>query len=167
MSSLLPHTLITTLNLAPHPEGGHFRETYRAAETILPTGLPPRFSAERSTSTAIYYLLQKNDRSRLHRIQSDEVWHFYTGATLIIHVIHPDGEYQQLKLGLDLKNGAAPQHVVPHGVWFGAEVLDKTSFALVGCTVAPGFDFADFEMADKKKLLAAFPQHCEIIERMA
>lgn len=157
---------ITNLNLQPHPEGGYFRETYRAAESIASEALPNRFSGNRSFSTAIYYLLQKGDYSAFHRINSDECWHFYAGKTLLIHIIENDGKYYVVKLGADINAGETFQFVVPAEAWFAAEPAENTVFTLVGCTVAPGFDFADFEMADKQFLLSAFPQHCNIITRL-
>jgi predicted cupin superfamily sugar epimerase len=154
---------IAHLGLSPHPEGGCFRETYRSPEQIPHAGLPPRFPGARAFSTAITFLLQNDDFSALHRIKADEVWHFYAGSTLRITVIDPAGALSHILLGADPSAGATPQAVVPAGCWFGASLIDKTSFALVGCTVAPGFDFADFEMGERETLLAAFPQHRDAI----
>jgi predicted cupin superfamily sugar epimerase len=152
---------IKKLQLARHPEGGYFKETYRSNETIRAAGLPPRFDEDRAFSTAIYFLLTGDDRSALHRIKSDEMWHFYAGSELTIHVIEPTGNYGQIKLG-----GDRFQAVVPAGCWFGATVEQRQAYALVGCTVAPGFDFADFELAKRDELIAQFPQHRVIIERL-
>ncbi len=116
-------------------------------------------------ATAIYFLLQENEVSALHRIKSDEIWHFYAGTPLLIHAIYPDGHYREQRLGSDCTDGDLYQVVVPAGCWFGAELVGK-QFALVGCTVAPGFDFADFEMADRKQLSACYPQHTELIKRL-
>lgn len=157
---------ITNLNLQPHPEGGYFKETYRAAESISADALPTRFNGNRSFSTAIYYLLQQGDYSAFHRINSDECWHFYAGQTLLIHMIHNNGKYQVVKLGADINAGETFQFVVPAAAWFAAEPAENSRFALVGCTVAPGFDFADFQMADRQFLLSAFPQHSNIITRL-
>ncbi len=157
---------ITNLNLQPHPEGGYFKETYRAAESIPAEALPTRFSGNRSFSTAIYYLLQQGDYSAFHRINSDECWHFYAGQTLLIHIIENNGKYHVVKLGADINASETFQFVVPAAAWFAAEPAKNSMFALVGCTVAPGFDFADFEMADKQFLLSAFPQHSNIITRL-
>ena len=138
---------IEALRLAKHPEGGYYRETYRSATTI----------GERAVSTAICFLLPAGEVSALHRIKSDELWHFYGGNSLTIHIVA--GRYSTIELSAD-----NPQAVVPAGNWFGATV--ETGYALVGCTVAPGFDFRDFEMADRTTLLAAYPQHRAVIERL-
>ena len=157
---------ISNLNLQPHPEGGYFKETYKAAESIPAEALPTRFNGNRSFSTAIYYLLQQGDFSAFHRINSDECWHFYAGQTLLIHTIENDGKYFCTKLGADINAGEAFQFVVPATAWFAAEPAGNSAFALAGCTVAPGFDFADFEMADKQFLVSAFPQHSDVITRL-
>ena len=138
---------IELLGLVKHPEGGYYRETYRSAATV----------GARAVSTAIYFLLPAGEVSSLHRIKSDELWHFYAGNPLTIHIIA--GRCSTIALNAD-----NPQTVVPAGNWFGATV--ETGFALVGCTVAPGFDFCDFEMASRPALLAAYPQHRRIIERL-
>ncbi|WP_257287567.1 MULTISPECIES: cupin domain-containing protein [unclassified Endozoicomonas] len=157
---------IEALSLQPHPEGGFFRETYRSDEVVARDSLPDRFSGERNFSTAIYYLLEGNDFSAFHRIQQDEIWHFYDGASLTIHVIAPDGNYCAAILGRDIYNGEVPQFVVTAGCLFAVEVNDSSSFVLSGCTVAPGFDFADFEMPSATQLLSHFPQHAALIERL-
>lgn len=154
------------LNLLPHPEGGYYKETYRAAENIPQQALPGRFGGERSFSTAIYFLLESGQFSAFHRIAADELWHFYAGSALTISVIHPNGQYEEINLGTDVQNGQSLQAVVPHGAWFGSRVAAENSFALVGCTVAPGFDFADFEMPARSTLLEQFPQHSSIIHTL-
>lgn len=158
--------IIASLELLPHPEGGWYHETYRAAETISTESLPERFGGERSFATAIYFILTSDTFSALHRIKADEQWHFYSGTALTIHVIDPDGNYQPIKLGSDLEKGETFQAVVPHGCWFGATVDAPDSYALVGCSVAPGFDFADFEMAERETLIRQLPQHEELITRL-
>lgn len=155
-------TLIDKLNLQPHPEGGWFRETYRCAQMIDCEGVDD----PRNCSTAIYYLLGGRDISRFHRIKSDEVWHHYEGSTLTIHVIHLNGLYQELLLGKNPEAGEAFQHVVPAGCWFGATVNNPEGFSLVGCTVSPGFDFRDFEMAEREQLLEEYPQLEKIIKKL-
>lgn len=157
---------IETLELQPHPEGGWYREMYRASESIAQSALPARFAGERSFSTAIYYLLGPGDFSALHRIQQDELWHFYDGAQLVIDVIHPKGTAEQLHLGRNATAGEQPLAVVPAGSWFGAHVAEPDGYCLAGCTVAPGFDFADFEMPSRDELLELFPQHRAVIERL-
>jgi predicted cupin superfamily sugar epimerase len=157
---------IKNLNLRPHPEGGYFRETYRSHETIAHSHLPGRFAGDRTFSTAIYFLLQGDDFSALHRLKSDEVWHFYDGTSLTITVIAPDGELSVIHLGTDVHAGHVPQAVVRAGCLFGSHVSEPNSYALVGCTVAPGFDFADFELPSREQLMAEYPQHRGVIERL-
>jgi predicted cupin superfamily sugar epimerase len=129
--------------------------------------LPERFDGNRSFSTAIYFLLPFGNFSAFHRIKSDEVWHFYEGGVLHIHVIHPNGDYECLKLGSNMNNGESYQLVVPANAWFASEpVGDPGSFVLVGCTVAPGFDFSDFELAEEAALTNEFPKHKELIRRL-
>jgi predicted cupin superfamily sugar epimerase len=155
---------ITHLALKPHPEGGFYRETYRCREGIAREHLPERFAGDRSFSTAVYFLLAGDDFSAFHRIRQDEVWHFYDGSTLVVHVIDPQGAYTALKLGRHPERGGALQAVVPAGCVFGAALADPRSYALVGCTVAPGFDFADLEIPGRSELLSRYPQHRAIIE---
>lgn len=155
---------IQLLRLQPHPEGGYFAETYRSAEVIPHAALPERFSGERVFGTAIYFLLESKDVSALHRIQADEIWHFYAGGPLNVFVINPDASLRTIRLGNNLEKGEVFQAVVPAGCWFGSKPADGTEFSLVGCTVAPGFDFADLEMADRETLLAEFPQHRAVID---
>ncbi len=162
---------IDTLELRPHPEGGWFREVYRATETIPHASLPDRFAGSRSHSTAIYFLLRGTEYSALHTIKQDEVWHFYDGATLTLHLVDPDGRYSTVTLGRDPMSGEVPMAVINAGWLFGATVdpvnpVNPTSYALVGCTVAPGFDFADFDMPQRDVLLERYPQHREIVERL-
>ncbi|UZQ55960.1 cupin domain-containing protein [Trichothermofontia sichuanensis B231] len=154
------------LALQPHPEGGYYCESYRSPTRIpLPQG-------ERHCSTAIYYLLVGTQISRLHRLRSDEVWHFYQGVGLWVHELTPTGEHHVHRLGMDLAQGYRPQVVIPAGHWFCAEVArgseeqgDRDRACLVGCTVSPGFEFADFEIGDRATLLAHYPQHQALIER--
>ncbi len=156
---------IDRLNLQPHPEGGFFRETYRAALSLPQSALPGHTGA-RAASTAIYFLLAGDQFSAFHRIRSDELWHFYAGSGLIVHVIQPGGGYRQLLLGSNGNQGEQFQAVVPAGCWFGSSLRQPETYALVGCTVAPGFDFADFEMAKREALAAQYPQHRSIIARL-
>ena len=140
--------IIARLRLEPHPkEGGWFRETYRAAETLAPSALPSRYRARRAVATAIYYLLTPTSFSALHRLASDEVFHFYMGDPAEMLLLHPDESGQVVTLGPDVLQGMHPQVVVPRGVWQGARLRPGGSFALLGTTVAPGFDFAGFELA--------------------
>ncbi len=157
---------IGTLELQPHPEGGWFREVYRATESIPQANLPARFSGDRVFSTAIYFLLNRSEYSAFHRIKQDELWHFYDGDALTIHLIDPAGEYRQATLGRNHAAGESPLVVVEAGWLFAATVNDLRSYALVGCTVAPGFDFDDFEMPTRAALVAQYPAHRDIIERL-
>jgi predicted cupin superfamily sugar epimerase len=156
---------IEKLNLIEHPEGGYFREIYRSEETIPGEHLPERFTGPRAFSTSIYYLLEGNDFSSFHRLRSDEIWHFYTGGSLTIYIINSQGVLSQIFLGPNFDIGEVFQAVVPAGCWFAAQPNHIRSFTLVGCTVAPGFDFADFELGGRGELIKKFPQHKTIIEK--
>lgn len=152
--------LIDQLQLVPHPEGGYFRETYRSSVVFeTPSG-------KRNSSTAIYFLLLKGNFSAFHRITSDEVWHFYAGDPISVFVIHQHGTLEEIRLGNGFTNGEVPQYVVPAGAWFASKVADGGFSGLVGCTVSPGFDFVDFEMASEVELMKQFPQHSEIISEL-
>jgi uncharacterized protein len=129
--------IIAQLGLAPHPEGGHFRETFRDARLV----------DGRSASTAIYFLLKRGERSHWHRVDAVEIWHFYAGAPLALHIVEPDGDIATSRLGADLTSGELPQGVVPAGAWQAAESLGD--WTLAGCTVAPGFEFSSFELAPR------------------
>lgn len=152
-------TIIEKYRLQPHPEGGYFLQTYQSKETVPSGALPVRFGGDRFFSTAIYFLLEKGQFSAFHRIKSDEVWHFYYGTPLHIYVIHPDGRGEILKLGQNIREGYSFQHVVSAGAWFASGLAFDSGFSLVGCTVSPGFDFADFELASRESLKKEFPQH--------
>ncbi len=154
---------IETYKLQPHPEGGFYSETYRCEETISPGGLPQRFAGKRNFSTAIYFLLEAGQFSALHRIASDEVWHFYAGDALEVFSIDAAGKPEAIRLGSNPEKGEVFQAVVKAGVWFGSRPAPGSAYSLVGCTVAPGFDFADFEMPGQQWFLNAFPQHAELV----
>jgi len=156
---------VQSLQLEPHPEGGFYKETYRANEKIKADHLPERYQGDRDFSTAIYFLLRSQDRSAFHRIKSDELWHFYQGSTLLVYVLTDHG-LKVHRLGADLTAGDSLQVMVPANCWFGAQVEDPDSFALCGCTVAPAFDFSDFEMADREYLLNNYPEQGEIITQL-
>ncbi len=148
---------VQALRLAPHPEGGFFRETYRSALTV----------GDRNVSTAIYFLITRGNFSALHRIASDELWHFHAGQALEIVTIDDQGTRCDLRLGIDLERRERPQHQVLAGAWFGARLVDPAaSYALVSCTVAPGFDFDDFELADRMRLTQRYPQHAAVIAEL-
>ncbi len=158
--------LIIALGLVQHPEGGWYRETYRSDEQISDNALPDRFDGPRSCCTAIYFLLEQGDWSALHRIKSDELWFFHGGAGLTIHLLTADGICSAIRLGADTAAGEVFQAMVPGGTWFGAEIAGVGEYSLVSCTVAPGFDFADFEMGDRITLLAQYPEHQALIARL-
>ena len=159
---------IAAFKMEPHPEGGYYVQTYQAAEVIPYTALPDRFGGDRPYSTAIYFLLENENKSALHRIQSDEVWHFYAGGPLNVYVIEPaSGTLSTIRLGSHPDREEVFQAVVPAGCWFGAKPVGLPGdppFSLVGCTVAPAFDFAEFELAEQAAMLALFPQHEAVIQ---
>jgi predicted cupin superfamily sugar epimerase len=158
-------TVIKELNLKPHPEGGYFCETYRSAETIGKGGLPERYPGERAFGTSILYLLEGHDKSHFHRLKSDEIWYFHLGAAIVLHVVDPRQGYTSIELGSNPAKGQKLQWVIPKGAWFAAEVKGQTGFALAGCAVFPGFDFADFEMGNRDALLAEYPGLSEVIRK--
>jgi len=149
--------IIETLGLLPHPEGGFYKETYRSELTLE--------GQERELLTSIYFLLTSENVSKFHRIKSDELWYFHAGSPLIVHALSERGHEQHL-LGLDLSKGQQPFLWIPKNTIFGSNVLEKDSFSLVSCAVAPGFDFRDFELFDRETLLEAYPEHREIVERL-
>jgi predicted cupin superfamily sugar epimerase len=157
---------VERLGLKPHPEGGYFRQTYRSEVTIAREALPAGFGGARAASTAIYFLLEGKNFSAFHRLQSDEMWHFYVGAGMRVHVIEPSGRYSSIMLGNDFEAGQVLQAVVPAGCWFASHVADWQSFGVVGCTVSPGFDFEDFEIGKRAELVANYPQHRELIRSL-
>lgn len=159
--------LIKYYNLLPHPEGGYYRQTYLSPENISKEALPERFNGDRPMSTAIYFLIPYGEFSAFHRIKSDEIWHFYKGCPLNIHVIHPNGKYELLKLGQNHSNNESFQHMVPANSWFASEPnAEIGEYAFVGCTVAPGFDFSDFELAHAKELASEYPMQQDLISRL-
>jgi len=159
-------TIIQELDLSPHPEGGYFRETYRSSGAISEAELDGPYEGERNFATSIYFLLHSETFSAFHRLYQDEQWHFYMGAPIKLYVIAPNGDYWLKVIGIDFSKGEVPQYMVPGGHWFAAEVPSQDSFALAGCTVAPGFDFRDFQMPKQTELINFFPQHINIIKRL-
>lgn len=153
------------LNLEDHPEGGFFSEFYRSQGFIPKEVLPERFSDKRNYSTAIYFLITSTNNSKFHKINADEMWHFYYGSPVKIHLIDLDGNYSYELLGLDLDKGQLPAVVIPHQTWMAAETIDDDSYSLVGCTSAPGFDYADFVMATKNELLELNSEIKDIIQK--
>ncbi len=155
--------IITSLDLKVHPEGGFYKEVYRSEGVIPNQVLPSQFIGDRNYATSIYFLLTEASFSAFHKINQDETWHFYSGAPLCIHIIDEEGNYSSQLLGLDIENGIEPQFTVPAQVWFAAEVKKADGFSFLGCQVAPGFDFADFDLANRDTLLLSFPQHASLI----
>ncbi len=158
--------IISGLNLKPHPEGGYFRETYRSDHYINEDSLTSKYKGKRNYSTCIYFLLTSDTFSAFHRIQQDEIWHFYSGSPIRLHMISEIGTHSECMIGNDFTNGQVPQLVVPGGYWFGAEVINSNDYSLVGCTVSPGFDFADFELPTRQELISLFPKSEKIITRL-
>jgi predicted cupin superfamily sugar epimerase len=159
--------LIARLKLQPHPrEGGFFCETYRADERLPATILSTRYGGERAVSTAIYYLLRPGTCSAMHRLASDEIFHFYLGDPVEMLQLLPDGTGRTFVLGADIAAGQQPQVVAPRGVWQGSRLREGGAYALLGCTVSPGFDYADYEHGRRAPLLARYPQFAGLIERL-
>lgn len=151
------------LGLQPHPrEGGFYVRTYEAAEMVL----LPRYPGERRTGTAIYYLLEPSTFSEMHRLKSDEVFHFYAGDAVEMLQLHEGHVGARIVIGNDLAAGERPQVVVPHGVWQGSRLRAGGSWALLGCTVSPGFEFEDYEAADRAELMGLWPEWAGIIAEL-
>ncbi len=157
-----PEDYVSLLGLLPHPEGGFYKETYRADLTSDYDD----FNGPRNVSTGIFYLLPFGHFSAFHRIRSDEMWHFYDGTDLSVYILKADGQLDVIRLGRRLEQGEQLQAVVPAGCWFASRVEQPSGFALTGCTVAPGFDFQDFEMAKRNDLITQFPDHRKLIEEL-
>ncbi len=157
--------LIARFELRPHPEGGFFRETYRSTAVVSASALPGVLSGNRALSTAILFLLPEGTRSRLHRLRSDEIWHFYLGGPLrMVFLREPGGvRWDSVILGHDIGSGQHLQYLVRANTWFGAAPLPGVPYSLVGCTVAPGFDFEDFELGERGELIGQFPAEAELI----
>jgi predicted cupin superfamily sugar epimerase len=154
---------IDRLRLTRHVEGGSFCEIYRSAGIIPRASLDRRFAGDRAFSTSIYFLLERGQYSAFHRIASDEIWHFYAGDPLHVYEIETDGRLTIHRLGPDPEKGEVFQAVVRAGNWFASATAEEGEYSLAGCTVAPGFDFADFELADRIELAGEYPQHAELI----
>ncbi|WP_228850613.1 cupin domain-containing protein [Aegicerativicinus sediminis] len=157
--------LIDKLQLSPHPEGGYFKENYRSKGIIELNDVNLQLKGKRNYSTSIYFLLTSSMYSAFHKIHQDEIWHFYEGECITIYDIDPNGSLKIHRVGNKVGLGEEFQVVIPANHWFAANIDKPDSYGLVGCTVAPGFDFSDFELASKKQLLEKFPQHSLIIEQ--
>lgn len=154
---------ITHLDMAAHPEGGYFKQSFVSPEKIRLAA----HTAERNLYTSIYFLLRSQDISHFHRLKSDELWYFHTGNAVTVHILDADGNYRAEKLGVDLAAGERPQVLVQKGSIFGSTVDAENTFSLVGCMVSPGFDFADFELLKQAELLKLYPQQEQIVKRLA
>ncbi len=152
------------LHLEAHPcEGGWFIQTWRSEEIIPKTALPDRYPGERAAGTAIYYLLEPHTFSELHRLASDEIFHFYLGDPVEMLQLRPDGSVRTVVLGQDLSAGQQVQLHVPKDVWQGSRLIPGGKFALLGCTVSPGFDYADYESGKREALIRQYPAAEEMI----
>lgn len=158
--------LINKFNLKPHPEGGYYSQAFVSGRKVCSKLENSSDIVYRSALTSIYFLLVGEQVSKFHRLKSDEIWYFFRGSSVSIHVIDRTGNYQIKKLGSDFRNNDLPQQVVEAGNWFGATLNDKAGYAFVGCAVAPGFEFEDFELAERKTLLKSFPEHKNIVKKL-
>jgi len=158
--------IINKLNLKEHPEGGYFSETYRSELKIPTRVLGDDYNGDRNCATCIYFMLTSEKFSAFHKINQDEIWHYYKGVSLQLHIISKEGNYSFVMIGNDFDKNEVPQYMVKGGDWFAAEVLEKDSYTLVGCTVSPGFDFADFVLPKRENLIQLFPKHSEIISKL-
>lgn len=154
---------IQKLQLSKHPEGGYYREIYRSGEIISID--VPKNNLKRNVSTSIYFLLEGSQISKFHRLKFDELWHFYDGGSVKVYIINEKGKLTEIILGRKTEEGEVFQTVIKKNNWFAAEVVNKRSFALIGCTVSPGFDFSDFELANKGDLTECFPRHKSLITK--
>jgi len=165
-TSLSAQTWVDHLGMTAHPEGGFYTEVYRSTDTLTPGQLPERYPSPRALGTSIFYLLRQGERSVFHRLISDELWYYHAGGPLEIIEITPAGQLILTRLGANLMAGEVLQHCVPKGNWFGARPLVETEYSLLGCVVFPGFDFEDFELAERQALLSQYPQHQEVITEL-
>lgn len=156
---------IQHLQLAPHPEGGFYREQYRSNIEISIKNLPIGYTAPRRIATSIYYLLRSEDISRLHRLRSDELWYFHTGSPIKIIYLDAEGKKHTNILGNNHEKAEHYSLLIPAGCIFCAEINTENSFTLVSCVVTPGFEFDDFEIFDKEDLIQAYPKHASLIEK--
>lgn len=155
------------LHLEPHPrEGGWFRETWKADQALPASALPARYAGQRAAGTAIYYLLEPNSFSEMHRLQSDEIFHFYLGDPVEMVHLFADGSGRRVVLGSDVASGQWPQMIVPKGVWQGSRLVAGGQLALLGCTVSPGFEYEDYESGSRDDLVRDWPEWRELIHAL-
>lgn len=158
--------IVKLLDLKKHPEGGYYRETYRSDDSIACSALPAGYSSDRSVATCIYYLLTADTFSCMHKVASDEIFHFYLGDPIEMLQLHPDGSSNTFRIGPNLAQSETPQLLIRAGVWQGSRVISGGNFALIGATVAPGFDFADYEEGSRAELTKIYPQAQELISAL-
>ncbi len=157
---------VELLQLQEHPEGGYYREMYRSKNSISETDLPEGFRGDHCLGSAIYYLLKDNQFLTFHRVRQDEIWHFYSGNPMLIYTLHAEGAVVR-KLGIHPEKGELPMMVIPGGTVFAAEVENRRGYALIGCTVSPGFEFSDYEKLHRDELLEQFPHSRVVIENLS
>lgn len=160
------NAIIELLNLRPHPEGGFFRETYRCGDMLPPSVFPGRYDSQRACSTSIYYLLSADNFSCMHRVASDEFFHFYLGDSLEMLQLHPDGTGQVIVIGNNIVAGERPQVLIRRGTWQGSRLVSGGKYALIGATVSPGFEFADYEEGERAALASAYPQFASLVSAL-
>ncbi|SFM25852.1 hypothetical protein SAMN04488573_11524 [Bacillus sp. 5mfcol3.1] len=158
---------VSKLGLVRHPEGGYYKRTFASEKHVTDKSLHVNFVRQRKLYTSIYFLLTSNDVSHFHRLKSDELWYYHGGSSLKIHVIQENGQYNEIKLGMNLENGEVPQALVSKNSIFGSTVMEKDTCSLVGCMVSPGFEFEDFELFTQERLLLKYPEHKDIIMQLA
>jgi uncharacterized protein len=158
--------VIKMLNLKPHPEGGYFIEIKKSDEFFPAKSLPERYKGERAFYTSIYYMLVGENKSHFHKVNSDETWYFHTGSSVTIHMLSETNGYSKVILGNNVLENEHLQFTVPQGVWFSAELNDKNSFGLFSCNVAPGFEYADFELGKREHLIKLFPDYEKVINEL-
>jgi predicted cupin superfamily sugar epimerase len=164
---MTPEFLIKKLKLEPlQREGGYFYQTYRSRQILKKEYFKNDYPHDKSIKTAIYYLLTANTKSRLHRLKTDEIYHFYSGNPVLMLLIYPDDKLEKIILGNRIDRGEIPQFTVPANTWQGSVLLNGGIYALMGTTMAPGFDFSDYEEPDKTKLLKKFPMEKELITKL-
>ncbi|MEO0469687.1 MAG: cupin domain-containing protein [Bacteroidota bacterium] len=163
-ASLSAADWISRLSLQPHPEGGYFGVVYTAPELYQPGHLPTRYQHPHPAHSSIYFLVTEAGFSAFHKLQTDEVWHFYAGSGLRIHLLNHGEKHRTLLLGDAFEQGYQFQQIVPRGNWFAAET--EGAYSLIGCTLGPGFIFEDFELGKKHSLVQQFPQHADLITRL-
>lgn len=167
MSDLTPDEIIRILGLEPlEMEGGYFCQSYRSTETIPKEALPPRYRHPKVFGSAIYYLLTPDQRSAMHRLPTDEIFHFYLGDPVTQLQLHPDGTSEVITIGPDLYRGQKPQVVVPGCTWQGTLLRADGRFALLGTTMAPGFDYSEYEPGSREELTKLYPLHSELIAKL-